>query len=82
MKRRKAAEKERERLNIDVIENISNPSLKFEIEHFKLFGALKKSSTEVHNTIPNITSKYENNAWFTVNYHILPLRMKKVLGLQ
>ena len=66
MKRRKAAEKERERLNIDVIENISNPSLKFEIEHFKLFGALKKSSTEVHNTIPNITSKFKNSAWFTV----------------
>ena len=65
MKRRKAAEKERERLNIDVIENISNPSLKFEIEHFKLFGALKKSSTEVHNTIPNNTSKYQKNAWLT-----------------
>ena len=57
MKRRKAAAKERERLQIDVIENIANPSLKFELENFKLFGGLKKIDTEVHNTIPNLTSK-------------------------
>ena len=58
MKRRKAAAKERKRLQINVIENIANPSLKFELENFKLFGDLKKSDTEVHNTIPNLTSKY------------------------
>lgn len=69
MKRRKAAEKERERLKIDVIENIANPSLKFEIEHFKLFGSLRKSETEVHNTIPNTTTVCAEKDYIEFEHH-------------
>ena len=77
MKRRKAAEKERERLKIDVIENIANPSLKFEIEHFKLFGSLRKSETEVHNTIPNTTSKsYQFFSLFLI-FHLVNIETEK-----
>ncbi|XP_053399373.1 uncharacterized protein LOC128557008 [Mercenaria mercenaria] len=54
LKRRKADKRERDRMQIRIIEKIANPTLGFEVENFKLFGGLKKTTTEIHNTLPSL----------------------------
>jgi hypothetical protein len=44
-------------MQIRIIDKISNPTLGFEVENFKLFGDLKKTTTQIHNTIPSQDSK-------------------------
>ncbi|XP_060566243.1 uncharacterized protein LOC132725173 isoform X2 [Ruditapes philippinarum] len=53
LKRKKADKRERDRMQIRIIDKISNPTLGFEVENFKLFGDLKKTTTQIHNTIPS-----------------------------
>lgn len=54
-KRQRAEQNEKQRMQVQIMDKVANPTLGFEVEHFKLFGALKKAETEVRNTMP--TSK-------------------------
>ncbi|KAL4230026.1 hypothetical protein ACF0H5_010413 [Mactra antiquata] len=53
LKRRRAEKRERDRMHIRIIDKIASPTLSFEVENFKLFGDLKKTETEIHNTVPS-----------------------------
>lgn len=58
MKRRKNEQRERSRMDINIIEQITSPTLSFELENFKFYGKLNKTETEIHNTLPSLESKF------------------------
>lgn len=71
LKRRKADKREKERMQIPFIEKLANPTLGFEVENFKMFGSLRKTVTEIHNTVPSYDSKHNVSSLFglAVNNH-------------
>lgn len=67
MKRRKSQQRERDRMQIRIIEQIASPTLSFELENFNLYGKLRKTQTEIHNTLPSPESKLIINVVFFLN---------------
>ena len=61
MKRRKSDRRVRDRLQIKIIESIAKPTLGFELENFQHYGQLRKTATEIHNTLPSYASKLMYN---------------------
>lgn len=65
MKRWKADKKEKKRTHqMRVIEKIVNPTLGFEVKHFHIFGTLKKTESEIHNTIPTRKTVAAENDYY------------------